>query len=126
MKEKPDVIFDVIFERGLLFFTIHNIGSAPACDVSIKFDCEIRGIGGSKPVSEMPLFRMIRFMPPGKEITTFVDTSASYFRNEQPVQIEAYVIFHDRRGKCYTNRIRHDLAIYQDIGYIERNKVSFE
>ena len=119
MRDKPDVIFDVVFESGLLFFTIGNIGAAPACDITVTFNREIMGINGSKSIGEMPLFRLIRFMPPGKEIITFIDTSASYFRHGQPVEFEVSIAFTDRRGKRFNNTIQHDISIYRNIGYID-------
>jgi hypothetical protein len=117
-KEKPNVIVDFIFEEGLLFIALSNIGQAPAYNVSVAFNHEIWGVGGSKLISEMPLFSRIEFMPPKKKITTFLDTSASYFKHDQPLEIETDITFKDRRGSRYMNRIKHNLDIYRDIGYI--------
>lgn len=118
-RDKPNVIVDFIFEQGLLFITLRNIGQAPAYGVSVKFDREIWGVGGSKLISGMPLFRRVEFIPPQKKITTFLDTSASYFKREQPLEIETDITFKDRRGSRYQNRIKHNLDIYRDIGYIQ-------
>ena len=117
-KDKPNVIVDFTFEQGLLFIALSNIGQAPAYDVSVAFDHEIWGVGGSKLISGMPLFSRVEFMPPQKKITTFLDTSASYFKREQPLEIETDITFKDRRGSRYRNRIKHNLDIYRDIGYI--------
>src|SRR4030042_3432169 len=100
---KPDVIVDFVFEKGLFFIAIENIGEAPAYRVSVTFSHNIRGVGGSKWISDMPLFRRIEFMPPRKKITTFLDTSASYFKREQPLNIDTIVTFVNRKGK----RFRH-------------------
>lgn len=115
---EPDVIVDFIFEQGLFFIAIANIGEAPAYSVSVNFSHEIKGVDGSKMVSSMPLFNRIEFMPPQKTITTFLDTSASYFAHNQPLQIETIISFSDRLGKQYSNVIKHNLNIYRDIGYI--------
>jgi hypothetical protein len=117
-KGEPDVIVDFIFERGFFYITVINIGEAPAFQISVNFNCEIRGVAGTKLISEMPLFRNIGFMPPNKRITTFLDTSASYFGRGQPVEIETKISFNDRHGKRYINHIEHNLDIYRDIGYI--------
>lgn len=118
-RDKPNVIVDFIFEQGLLFIALSNIGQAPAYGVSVKFDREIWGVGGSKLISGMSLFRRVEFIPPQKKITTFLDTSASYFKREQPLEIETDITFKDRRGSHYRNRIKHNLDIYRDIGYIQ-------
>ena len=115
----PDVIVDFVFSQGLLFITLDNIGDAPAYNVSITFDKEIRGVSGSKSISEMSLFRRVEFMPPKKMITTFLDTSASYYGRGEPLEIETNIVFHNRRGKRYNNKIRHNLDIYRDIGYVQ-------
>ena len=116
---EPDIVVDFIFDRGLLYIAIINIGEAPAFRISVKFNREIRGVGGAKVISEMPLFRKIEFMPPDKKITTFLDTSSSYFERRQPTEIETTISFSDRHGKHYKNQIKHNLDIYRDIGYIK-------
>ena len=115
---KPDVIVDFIFEQGSLFIAVINIGDAPAYGTSVTFNKEIRGVGGSKLISGMSLFRRIEFMPPRKRISTFLDTSASYFGGGQPSEIETTITFSDRQGNSYRNQIKHNLNIYRDIGYI--------
>ena len=114
----PDVIVDFVFEKGSFFIVLSNIGAAPATDVSVVFDVTFKGVGGTKIISSMPLFQLTPFVPPGKEIGTFLDTSYSYFTGNQPRKIKATVSFFDRSGKKYSNVCRHDLGIYLDVGYI--------
>ncbi len=114
----PDVIVDFVFEKGLFHIAIINIGDASAYRVSVTFNHEIKGLGGSKAVSKMALFQKIEFMPPQKRIATFLDTSNSYFKQQQPTDIETTIKFNDSQGKGYKNIIKHNLNIYKDIGYI--------
>lgn len=115
---EPDVIVDFIFEQGLLYIALINIGQAPAYSVSVSFDREIRGVGGTKLISDMALFHKVEFMPPKKKIVAFIDTSASYFSRGQPDEVETTISFSNRDRRDYTNRITHNLDIYKDIGYI--------
>ena len=115
----PDVIVDFVFERGLFYIVLANIGGAPACDISVAFDTKIAGLGGTKLISAMPLFQLTPFLPPGKEIRSFLDSSASYFSSKQPRKIKATIGFSDRAGKKYSNVCKHDLGIYEDVGYID-------
>lgn len=78
-----EAIVDIVFEDGLFFIVIKNLGDRPAFKVSVKFDREIIGVEGTKVISSLPLFRNIEFLAPHKEIITFLDTSGSYFRNRQ-------------------------------------------
>ena len=40
----PDVILDVVFEEGLLFIAVRNLGTRPAVDVSCAFDKAFRAL----------------------------------------------------------------------------------
>ncbi len=116
----PEVILDVIFEDGLLFLSIRNISERPAYKVLVNFDERIVGLEGTKEISALPLFRNVEFLAPGREIRTFLDSSASYFGRGQPTRIAARVSFQDADGTIYARTIHHDLRIYQSIGYTRK------
>ena len=115
----PDVIVDFIFEQGLLFIAIRNIGSKPAYQVRVTFDKDIRGIENTKSISELPLFQQLEFLAPQREIRTFLDHSASYFGSGQPQQIMVDVRFMDSFRRKFKAAIPHNLAIYKELGYIK-------
>jgi hypothetical protein len=117
---QPNIIVDFIFDRGLFFISIKNAGKRSAYQVSVKFNNEIIGVDGTKEVSAQSLFRNIEFLPPEKEIVTFLDTSASYFKKGNPSKIAANVTFSDREGRKFDRVIQHDLDIYRDIGFVDR------
>lgn len=119
-QRQPEVIVDFIFDDGLLFIAIKNIGDAPARDVSVAFDKKFSGVEGTKNISALPLFRNISFLAPQKEITTFLDTSASYFARRQPAKIRATISFKDGSGAARKTVVKHDLEIYREIGYVRR------
>ncbi len=115
----PDVIVDFIFDDGLFFIAISNLSGWPAYKVSVKFDCQIYGFGG-KDICALPLFGNIEFLAPHKTITTFLDSSGSYFSSGGPTRISARISYHDFRGTKKVATIRHDLEIYREIGFIRR------
>ena len=117
--DRPEVIVDFIFDDGLLFITVKNISDQPAYRVSTSFDPPLCGVEGKK-IWEMELFRNIEFLAPRKEIMTFFDTAASFFRREGPTMITVNLSYRDTAGRKYSATIRHDLAIYRDIGYVRR------
>lgn len=45
---RPEVIVDFVFENGLLFVVVSNIGARPALDVTVRFDKSIRTLGGGR------------------------------------------------------------------------------
>jgi hypothetical protein len=119
----PYVIVDFVFDRGLLFISIKNIGQRPAFSVRVSFGTRIVGVEGTIEVSALPLFQKLEFLPGGKEITTFLDTSASYFRSGQPTKISTKISFDDANKQSNLVAIDHDLEIYRDIGYVHRDSV---
>ena len=116
---EPDVIVDFVFDDGLLFITISNLSDKPAYKVSVTFDRKIHGFGG-KDVCGLPLFRNIEFLAPHKTITTFLDSSGSYFSRKEATRISAHITYHDFQGTKKLVTINHDLEIYREIGLIRR------
>jgi len=121
-ERRPEVIVDFLFEDGLFFITVKNIGDAPAHAVSVTFDKKFTGLEGAREISALPLFRKIPFLAPQKEITAFLDRSASYFRRRQPAKLRATIVFQDSSGETQRTVLRHDLGIYKDLGYVRRGK----
>ena len=115
-----DVILDVVFDRGLLFLVVENIGERPAHAVRIKFDRPFSGVGGAKKMQRLALFRRLEFLAPNKSIAVFLDRSASYFAREEPTQLTAAVSWRTSAGERRTSTIHHDLEIYRDLGFIDR------
>jgi len=76
------------------------------------------GVQGKKKISELPLFQCIEFLPPQKEIKTFLDSSASYFSRNEPEMISTQISYRDAKGKKYLDKLCHNLEIYKEIGYI--------
>lgn len=116
----PHVIVDFVFKQGLFFIAVKNISEQPAYKVSVKFSQKLYGLGGAREVSALPLFRNIEFLAPQKEITTFLDSSDSYFARKQPIKIKAQISYHDAEGDKHTIAIDHDLEIYRNLAVIGR------
>jgi hypothetical protein len=117
----PDVIVDFVFEDGLFFLAITNIGPEPAERVHVGFDPPFRGLGGSVAIADIPLFRNIEFLAPARSIRTLLDSAAAYFARQEPERITVNISFADRAGRNYKSSIRHDLSIYRDIAFVPKN-----
>jgi hypothetical protein len=115
-----EVILDIVFDRGLLFLVVVNNGDRPAHSVRIKFDKPFGGVGGTKKMQRLALFRRLEFLAPRKSISVFLDRSASYFAREEPTQLTAAVSWRTSTGERRSSTIHHDLEIYRDLGFIER------
>lgn len=111
----PQVIVDFVFERGLFFIAVKNIGAQPAYRVSVKFSHKVFGLGGAREISALPLFRNIEFLAPQKEIATFLDSSDSYFARKQPTKLKLQISYLDAEGEKHSDSIVHDLEIYRHL-----------
>ena len=114
---QPDVILEVLFDRGVLSLAVRNIGSRPAKKVTISFDQNFTGLGGSKDIPGLAVFKNIEFLGPGREIATLLDTSASYFARKQPTRIAARLSYFDAEDRQYESTIEHDLEIFRDLSW---------
>jgi hypothetical protein len=115
-----EVILDVLFDRGLLFLVLANTGDRPAHAVRVKFEQGFTGLGGAKRIDRLALFRKLEFLAPRKSIEVFLDRSASYFTREEPTQLTAAISWRTSAGERRSSTINHDLEIYRDLGFIER------
>jgi hypothetical protein len=119
-RRDPEVILDVVFERGLLFLVVANLGDGPAHRVRVKFAERFSGVGGTRRIDRLALFRRLEFLAPQKSIEVFLDRSASYFARDEPTSLTASISWRTPEGERHTSTVHHDLEIYRDLGYIER------
>lgn len=115
---KPEVILEFLFDRGMLSVSLRNIGTRAAMKVAVAFDRSFTGLGGSKDISSLPLFKNVEFLGPAREIVTLLDTSASYFGRKQPTKIAALVSYLDADDRKYGTTIHHDLEIYRELSWV--------
>lgn len=112
---RPDVIVDFTVERGLLFIVLRNIGAASAYKVVTRFDQPFWGLGGTRDLSALALFRALPFIPPGKQFTQLVDPLAVYLQRGEPTRLIATITYTDRDGHGYSEIVPHDLEVYRDL-----------
>jgi hypothetical protein len=115
---KPEVILEFLFDRGVLSVSVRNIGTRAAMKVAVSFDRSFTGLGGSREISSLALFKNVEFLGPAREIVTLLDTSASYFTRKQPTKIAAQVSYLDADDRKYEATINHDLEIYRELTWV--------
>lgn len=114
-----DVILDVEFERGLLFLVVENLGDVPAHHVRVRFDQPLNGLGGDRRIDRLQVFRRLEFLGPHRRVRVFLDRTASFFGREEPAELAVVVTWRTDDGERRRRAIRHDLAAYRDIPYLE-------
>ena len=115
-----DVILDVVFRQGLLFLVLANTGERPALAVRVKLDAPLTGVGGTKRLDRLALFRKLEFLAPRKSIEVFLDRSDAFFARDEPTRLTAAITWRTPEGERRSTTIVHDLEIYRDLGYLER------
>jgi hypothetical protein len=116
----PDVIVDFVFEDGLFFLTVSNVGPEPAERVHVAFEPPFNGLGGSVSIPDLPLFRNIEFLAPARSVRTLLDSASAYFARQEPERVSVSISFADRAGRNYKSGIRHDLSIYRDLAFVPK------
>jgi hypothetical protein len=111
------VVVDVVFESGLLYLELVNLSDRPALNVSCRFDPPLVDLQG-RDVSELPLFRRVEFLGPGRRIRTLLDSSAGYFGREVPTRVTVAVEYERPEGPRETTKLTHDLEIFRDLAYL--------
>jgi hypothetical protein len=111
--ELTDAVFvDVVFDAGLLYLELVNLGEAPALDVTSSFEPALVDAHG-RDVSELLLFRGLGFLAPGRRIRTLLGPSSAY---SESVVVE--VQYSGAARERHTTRITHELAAFRELAYV--------
>lgn len=111
-REQPSfVVFDLDYRNGRLFLILTNTGSEPALDVSVEFDRPLRGLGGTREFADLPIFRGLPVLRPGKEIRLFFDAGPAI---SSVGQFTATTRWSTPGGDCHATRFRHDTSVFRD------------
>lgn len=114
---EPEVVFDVVFEDGLLFFELSNRASVPVTKVVTTFRRPVLAPDGVTDLSTLNVFKKTEFLAPGRVIRVFVDSVASYFARRQPNFVHV-VLTWKQGGSTLSTQISHDIRIYRDLPYV--------
>lgn len=113
----PDVIFDVVFEDGLLFFELSNRASVPVRKIVTVFRKPVIAPDGTTDIASLNVFTKTEFLAPQRTIRVFVDSVRSYFARRQPNFVHVSITW-KQGAKTMATQISHDIRIYQDLPYV--------
>jgi hypothetical protein len=106
------VVVDVVFEAGLLFLELANLGDRPALDVSCNFEPSLVDAHG-RPLAELALFRHLAFLAPRRRIRSLLGPSHAYSET-----LSVTVEYGRAGGERATTRLSHDLAAFGELSYV--------
>lgn len=114
---EQEVVFDVVFEDGLLFFELCNHAPVPARKVVTTFRRPVLAPDGVTDLGSLQVFKKTEFLAPGKVIRVFVDSVVSYFARKQPSFVRVTLTW-KTAGEIRSTEIAHDIRIYRDLPYV--------
>ncbi len=115
-RDEPEagVVLDVDYTRGVFELVLVNVGDHVAHDVSVVFSRPLMG-AHRRRVSELPIFRRLGVLRPGREIRIFLDSATDLLRRRKTNTFIVTVTWRDGRGRVQEARYRHDLDAYRGL-----------
>jgi len=113
--QAPVVLLDLDYTDAAFELVLINIGNDPVFDVGVSFSRELIGIGGSKAITNLPLWKHLHLLRPGKAIRVFFDSGPNVFRSGLPEPFSATVAWHSFDGERHTATYKHDFNAYRDM-----------
>lgn len=111
----PVVLLDLEYRDGAFELILVNIGADAVFDIGVSFSRELIGIGGSKAISNLPLWKHLHVLRPGREIRVFFDSGPNVFRSGPQEPFSATVAWHTFRGERHTATYKHHFETYRDM-----------
>jgi hypothetical protein len=109
------VIVDFEIDASMVFIVIKNLGTSAALNLKIKPSTSIPGLEGKKDLSQLLVFKEIKYFAPLKEIRIFADSYDSFFRHLENSIVTFSISYQDENKNPFRNKITHDLKIYTDL-----------
>lgn len=114
-KAAPVVLLDLDYTDGAFEIVLVNIGTDAVFDVGVSFSRELVGIGGSKVISNLPLWKHLHVLRPAREIRVFFDSGPNVFRSGPHEPFSATVAWHIFTGERRSATYKHHFETYRDL-----------
>ena len=105
-----EVVLDVDVDGDRVHLVLANCGDALATDVTVEFSRPLGGPGDA-PVSDLPVFKRLGVLRPGRTLRVFWNAASALFGRDDP--FVATVTWNERSRSRQRAEYRHDLSIYR-------------
>jgi hypothetical protein len=110
------VVLDVDVEGDRVHLVLANCGDAVATDVQVTFSRALVGLGGSLRVSDLPIFKTLGVLRPGRAVRIFWDAAPSLLTQRgQAAPFVATVSWSERSRSRQKVEYHHDLSVYREL-----------
>lgn len=110
------VYLDVVFDEGLMFFELCNVGQHSVTNIRVAFDKPLLGID-NVDISKLNIFNYLAFLPAGKRIRILLDTAQSFQLKRQRSTLKVTLRWKSGRTALKTI-VRHDFRAYADFPHV--------
>lgn len=123
-ERRPYVYVDFLFDSNIIFVVVKNTGRNGAKNIKFTFSKPLIS-SKKRNISEIKLFKEgLDFLPPNKEIKTWLDTAPSFYKSGLPTSYDVEVQYIDVvSNNEYTEKFRLDLETYKGIIYLDRKTI---
>ena len=115
INESPNLILDFEIKNESVFIRFYNASEYEAYDVTVKFSDPIPGLGATKNIPELRIFKELAYFAPHKEFMIYVDELDSFFSHLKKEEILIQITYLDADKKKFEKKITHHLGIYRDL-----------
>ena len=117
----PSIILDFEILNDSIYIRFFNASLKELYDVRVEFSETLLGLRGDKIISELNVFKNLRYMAPNKEFLIYVDEIDSFYANLKNETISISITFVLSNRKKVRKKTVHNLSIYKDLILINKN-----
>ena len=113
---EAQVVLDLEVADGCVHIVLANCGDAVATEVSVKFSRKLRGLGATVVISDLPLFKQLGVLRPGRELRVLWDAAPAILHGKEAEPFSATVSWGELGGDGRSRRsatFQHDPSIYR-------------
>lgn len=109
-----EVVLDVDVDQDRVHLVLTNCGDAVATEIRVEFSRALVGIGGALGVSDLPVFKRLGVLRPGRVLRVFWDAAHTLLaQREHSAPFVATVSWNEPFRPRQRAEYHHDLSIYR-------------
>jgi hypothetical protein len=114
-----EVVLDVEVDGDRVHMVLANCGNAVATDVRVEFSRTLAGIGDALAISDLPLFKRLGVLRPGRAMRVFWNAAPVLVGPKADLSpFVATVTWSERLRPRQRAEYRHDLSIYREWPHV--------
>lgn len=112
-RRSAEVVLDVDVEHDRVHLVLANCGDAVATEVRVEFSRPLAGIDGSHAISDLPVFKRLGVLRPGRSLRVFWSAASILVAGREAASFVATVSWSERARPRQRAEYHHDLSIYR-------------